>query len=100
MTMEYSQNAYSMVLLQDSSQNKNGRSLLAEALAEEGAVFMDNTVDLKKKRKERDRKRLMVAYSCIAPNFIGFAVFTLIPVVCAFVLAFLKWDGNNPMQFV
>lgn len=100
MTMEYSQNAYSMVLLQDSSQNKNGRSLLAEALAEEGAVFMDNTVDLKKKRKERDRKRLMVAYSFIAPNFIGFAVFTLIPVVCAFVLAFLKWDGNNPMQFV
>lgn len=61
---------------------------------------MDNTVDLKKKRKERDRKRLMVAYSFIAPNFIGFAVFTLIPVVCAFVLAFLKWDGNNPMQFV
>ena len=100
MTMEYSQNAYSMVLLQDSSQNKNGRSLLAEALAEEGAVFMDNTVDLKKKRKERDRKRLMVAYSFIAPNFIGFAVFTLIPVACAFVLAFLKWDGNNPMQFV
>ena len=40
-----------------------------------------------------------MAYSFIAPNFIGFAVFTLIPVVFAFALAFLKWDGNNAIQF-
>lgn len=47
----------------------------------------------------RDTKRDLIAYSFIAPNFIGFAVFTLGPVIFAFVLAFLKWDGNNPMQF-
>ncbi|MGL5436292.1 MAG: carbohydrate ABC transporter permease [Lachnospiraceae bacterium] len=47
----------------------------------------------------RDTKRDLIAYSFIAPNFIGFAVFTLGPVIFAFVLAFLKWDGNNPIQF-
>lgn len=51
-------------------------------------------------RFSRQTKRNMVAYSFIAPNFIGFAIFTLGPVVFAFVLAFLKWDGNNPMEFV
>lgn len=48
----------------------------------------------------RQTKRDLVAYSFIAPNFIGFAVFTLGPVIFAFVLAFLKWDGNNAMEFV
>lgn len=50
-------------------------------------------------RFSRQTKRDMVAYSFIAPNFIGFAIFTLGPVVFAFVLAFLKWDGNNAMEF-
>lgn len=48
----------------------------------------------------RETKRDLVAYSFIAPNFIGFAVFTLIPIVFAFLLAFMEWDGSNPMQFV
>ena len=61
---------------------------------------MVNSVELKKGRKARDRKRTLVAYSFIAPNFIGFAVFTLVPIVCAFALAFLEWDGNNPFQVV
>lgn len=47
----------------------------------------------------KEAKRNLVAYSFIAPNFIGFTVFTLGPVLFAFVLAFLKWDGNNPMEF-
>lgn len=42
----------------------------------------------------------MVAYSFIAPNFIGFSIFTLGPVIFAFVLAFHSWDGNNPIEFV
>lgn len=52
------------------------------------------------KRIGKDTKRTLIAYSFIAPNFIGFAVFTLIPVVFAFVLAFMEWDGSNPMKFV
>ena len=50
-------------------------------------------------RFSRQTKRDLVAYSFIAPNFIGFAIFTLGPVIFAFVLAFLKWDGNNAMEF-
>lgn len=47
----------------------------------------------------RETKRQLIAYSFIAPNFIGFAVFTLIPVVLAFILAFTNWDGSNPISF-
>ena len=41
----------------------------------------------------------IIAYSFIAPNFIGFAVFTLIPLVFALILSFLHWDGANRIQF-
>ncbi len=44
-------------------------------------------------------KNMAVAYSFIAPNFIGFTVFTLGPIVFAFLLAFMRWDGNNPIEF-
>lgn len=55
---------------------------------------------IKNNRKiSREAKRDLVAYSFIAPNFIGFAVFTLIPIVFAFVLAFMKWDGSNAIEF-
>lgn len=59
---------------------------------------MSNTTNKKKLSKET--RRTLVAYSFIAPNFIGFAVFTLIPVVFAFILAFTEWDGSNPIQWV
>lgn len=48
----------------------------------------------------KDVKRNLVAYSFIAPNFIGFLVFTLGPIIFAFALAFTSWDGNNPIEFV
>lgn len=53
-------------------------------------------------QKKAELKRNLIAYSFIAPNFIGFAIFTLIPIIFAFVLAFLSWDGSpyNPMKFV
>ena len=47
----------------------------------------------------RERKRMLTAYSFIAPNFIGFAVFTMIPIICAFALGLLHWDGNNAIEF-
>lgn len=51
------------------------------------------------KRLSRQAKRNLVAYSFILPNFLGFCIFTLIPMVFAFGLAFLKWDGSNPIEF-
>jgi multiple sugar transport system permease protein len=50
---------------------------------------------MKKKGLSRSTKRKLVAYSFIAPNFIGFAVFTLIPIIFSFMLGFLKWNGNG-----
>lgn len=62
---------------------------------------MANTLTAaQKNHRRRILRRNLVAYSFIAPNFIGFAVFTLGPIVAAFVMAFMKWDGNNPAEFV
>ena len=41
------------------------------------------------------RKNTLVAYSFLAPNFIGFAVFTLVPVICAIALSFFEWNGGD-----
>ncbi len=49
------------------------------------------------KRTTRNR---LVAYSFLLPNFIGFLIFTLIPVLAALGLSFVKWDSYSPMQFV
>ena len=49
------------------------------------------------KKNTRDS---LIAYSFIAPNFIGFCVFTLVPMVFAIALAFCSWDGRHAIQFV
>jgi multiple sugar transport system permease protein len=61
---------------------------------------MDEKKPIKAKRRiSKEVKRELIAYSFIAPNFIGFAIFTLVPVVLAFGLAFANWDGSNPITF-
>ncbi|HEV7275241.1 MAG TPA: sugar ABC transporter permease [Devosiaceae bacterium] len=47
----------------------------------------------------RQWRKALVAYSFIVPNFLGFAIFTLGPILFAFVLAFMHWDGSNPITF-
>ena len=42
-----------------------------------------------------ERKNTLVAYSFLAPNFIGFAVFTLAPVICAVLLSLFEWNGGD-----
>ncbi len=54
---------------------------------------------LTKTIKKREFKRGLVAYSFILPNFIGFTLFTLIPVIFAFILSFLNWDGANDITW-
>lgn len=46
------------------------------------------------------RRNTLVGLSFIAPNFIGFMFFVLIPVAFSFVLAFMQWDGFTQMVFV
>ncbi|WP_234906047.1 carbohydrate ABC transporter permease [Affinirhizobium pseudoryzae] len=69
-------------------------------------ALSDNRADVKAPRKvrvvSRRRRRIenaLIAYSFIAPNFLGFAVFTLGPILFAFALAFMHWDGSNPIEF-
>lgn len=50
-------------------------------------------------KRSRKFRQALVAYSFIAPNLLGFAVFTMGPVLFTFVLAFLHWDGSNPIEF-
>ncbi len=45
-------------------------------------------------------KKAMIGYSFIIPNFAGFAIFILFPVLYTLILSFMKWDGFNAMQFV
>ncbi len=45
-------------------------------------------------------RNTLIGYSFILPNFIGFAIFILVPVVFSFILSFMYWDGFNPMNFV
>lgn len=58
-------------------------------------------MEVSKKRRNKLRMRnTLTAYSFIAPNFIGFFIFTLIPVVFSLVLAFMKWDSFSAPEFV
>lgn len=45
-------------------------------------------------------RRELVAYSFILPNFLGFAVFTLIPMVFSLVLSFAQWRGTGEVTFI
>lgn len=46
------------------------------------------------------RKNTLIAWSFIAPNFIGFFLFTLIPVAFSLILAFMSWDSFSTPEFV
>ncbi|PTO35002.1 carbohydrate ABC transporter permease [Enterococcus mundtii] len=46
------------------------------------------------------RKNTLIAWSFIAPNFIGFLIFTLVPVVFSLILAFMKWDSFSTPEFI
>ena len=48
----------------------------------------------KRKMSKLERKNTLVAYSFIAPNFLGFALITLVPVIFSIVLSFVDWKGG------
>lgn len=52
----------------------------------------------KHKMSRLEKKNTLIAYSFLAPNFLGFAIFTLVPVVCAILLAFVEWNGGDISQ--
>ncbi|MEG7531638.1 MAG: sugar ABC transporter permease [Hungatella sp.] len=48
----------------------------------------------------RKVKNIVIAYAFLLPNFIGFLIFTLVPIVCSMGLSVMEWDSSNPMTFV
>jgi len=54
----------------------------------------------KKRGMSRGMRNNLTAYSFIAPNFIGFCVFTLVPMVFAIGLSFCNWDGVHDIEFI
>lgn len=68
-------------------------------MAEEKLPVTDIKVVKSAAKKKAEVQKQIVAYSFIAPNFIGFAVFTLVPIIFAFALAFLNWDGANAITW-
>ncbi|MCT4597602.1 MAG: sugar ABC transporter permease [Vallitalea sp.] len=53
-----------------------------------------------KKRLSLNAKNTLIGLSFILPNFIGFCIFIMVPVVFSFGLSFMEWDGFTPMTFV
>jgi multiple sugar transport system permease protein len=51
-------------------------------------------------KRRRQLSKNLVAYSFILPNLLGFAIFTLVPIVFSLGLAFMSWDGANEIHWV
>src|SRR3989338_3531791 len=45
-------------------------------------------------------KEKVAPYLFILPNFIGFLIFTLVPVILSLLLSFVDWDMLSPPKFV
>ena len=52
------------------------------------------TVAKKGRMSKLEKRNTLIAYSFLAPNFIGFLVFTMIPVVFSVALSFMDWGGG------
>lgn len=55
---------------------------------------------VRQQSRARARRNALVGWSFILPNFIGFAVLTLVPMSAAFVIAFMEWDSYSPPEWV
>lgn len=61
---------------------------------------MTTMATLPKKPSKFTQRNRLIAYAFLLPNLIGFLVFTLIPIITAFGLSFMKWDFANPPVWV
>ena len=50
--------------------------------------------------KKYHRKRTLVAYSFILPNFVGYFCMTLIPIIFSFFLSLCEWGSGSNIKFV
>ena len=54
------------------------------------------------KQSKLERRNTLIAYSFLAPNFLGFLIVTMLPVVFSIALAFMEWNGGaiEQMKYV
>ncbi|QKS72371.1 sugar ABC transporter permease [Paenalkalicoccus suaedae] len=69
-------------------------------MAEEYSAQAEKTSQKKKSAFSRRTWDMIAGYSFISPFYILFAVFGVFPIFFSFYLAFFRWDGLNPMEFV
>ena len=60
---------------------------------------MAQTAMSEKKKGSLKFRQSLIGYSFIAPNFLGFAIFILFPVIFTIILSVMNWDGFNAMTF-
>lgn len=51
-------------------------------------------------RRPLIRRETVIGWSFILPNFAGFALLTLVPVLMAFALAFMRWDSYGSPEWL
>ena len=64
---------------------------------------MTSTIQTAKKRKKMsgmEKKEAIAGYGFLLPNFIGFLVFTAIPIIAGFVISFTNYSGFPGLKFV
>ncbi len=54
----------------------------------------------RQKMSKLEKRNTLIAYSFLAPNFIGFLLFTMIPVLFSVALSFMDWGGGTNIAFV
>ena len=54
---------------------------------------------MKTRRLSRNNRNRLIALGFLAPNLLGFLVFTLIPIVVGIGISFFRWDGYNAPVF-
>lgn len=51
------------------------------------------------KMTKLEKRNTLIAYSFLAPNFLGFIIFTMIPVIFSIVLSFFNWGGGSAITW-
>ncbi|WP_312432510.1 carbohydrate ABC transporter permease [Lacrimispora sp.] len=51
-------------------------------------------------KKSYRRKKSLIAYSFILPNFIGYFILTFIPIILTFVMSLCEWNFGQTVNFV
>jgi multiple sugar transport system permease protein len=63
-------------------------------------MFSNRKKIISKRQKVITRRNRICAYTFLLPNFLGFVVFTFLPVMFVLGLSFVDWNGSAPMTFV